>query len=124
MLTLEQARANRLTIDWNGYEPPVPDFLGMRLVQTPGSARASRAVAGAPPAASSRINRRPGRVIRPLRSRSRRWWITSIGRRFSMLGNCAGVIRRFSMIPSLVQQATRAVCRCAEVAPRIAAESC
>jgi 5-methyltetrahydrofolate--homocysteine methyltransferase len=52
MLTLEQARANRLTIDWNGYEPPVPDFLGTRLVQTPGSARASRAVAGAPPATS------------------------------------------------------------------------
>jgi 5-methyltetrahydrofolate--homocysteine methyltransferase len=53
MLTLEQARANRPTIDWNSYEPPVPDFLGTRVVQTPGSARASRAVAGAPPATSA-----------------------------------------------------------------------
>ncbi|MGH8095125.1 MAG: methionine synthase, partial [Chthoniobacterales bacterium] len=35
MLRLAQAQANRLTIDWNGYEPPVPDFLGVRFVGTP-----------------------------------------------------------------------------------------
>ena len=29
MLTLEQARANRLTIDWTEYLPPVPEFLGV-----------------------------------------------------------------------------------------------
>ncbi|MGH7936619.1 MAG: vitamin B12 dependent-methionine synthase activation domain-containing protein, partial [Chthoniobacterales bacterium] len=28
MLTLEQARANRLTTDWSSYEPPVPEFSG------------------------------------------------------------------------------------------------
>ena len=39
MLTLEQARANRLAIDWSSYEPPVPEFLGTRNVSTPGSAR-------------------------------------------------------------------------------------
>ena len=30
MLTLAQAQANRPTIDWRSYEPPVPDFLGTR----------------------------------------------------------------------------------------------
>src|SRR5262249_11123616 len=39
MLTLEQARANQLAIDWKSYDSPVPDFLGVRVVQTPGSAR-------------------------------------------------------------------------------------
>ncbi|MEP6975146.1 MAG: methionine synthase [Spartobacteria bacterium] len=34
MLTLEQAQANRLTIDWSNYEPPVPEFLGVRTVAT------------------------------------------------------------------------------------------
>ena len=34
MLTLEQARANRLTIDWTGYEPPVPEFLGVRTLSS------------------------------------------------------------------------------------------
>jgi 5-methyltetrahydrofolate--homocysteine methyltransferase len=39
MLSLEQARANRLTIDWNSYSPPVPNFLGARVLATaPGSA--------------------------------------------------------------------------------------
>jgi 5-methyltetrahydrofolate--homocysteine methyltransferase len=36
MLSLEQARANRLFVDWNSYEPPVPAFLGTRALQTPG----------------------------------------------------------------------------------------
>ncbi|MBA2434387.1 MAG: B12-binding domain-containing protein, partial [Chthoniobacterales bacterium] len=50
MLTLQEARANRLTTDWNSYEPPVPDFLGVRIFATaPGSARAPRAVFGASP---------------------------------------------------------------------------
>jgi 5-methyltetrahydrofolate--homocysteine methyltransferase len=32
MLTLGQAQANRLAIDWSSYEPPKPDFLGARAV--------------------------------------------------------------------------------------------
>jgi 5-methyltetrahydrofolate--homocysteine methyltransferase len=51
MLTLEQARTNRLTIDWKNYEPPIPEFLGTRVVQTSGSARdgeAANARGGAP----------------------------------------------------------------------------
>ncbi len=42
MLTLAQAQANRLTIDWRSYEPPAPDFLGARAV-------ASDSVSGALP---------------------------------------------------------------------------
>jgi 5-methyltetrahydrofolate--homocysteine methyltransferase len=39
MLSLEQARSNRLTIDWSSDTPPVPNFLGARvLATTPGSA--------------------------------------------------------------------------------------
>jgi len=53
MLTLEQARANRVTIDWADYLPPVPEFLGVRVVTTLGSARASRAVSGASPETSA-----------------------------------------------------------------------
>jgi 5-methyltetrahydrofolate--homocysteine methyltransferase len=34
MLTLAQAQANRLTIDWKNYEPPVPEFLGARILTT------------------------------------------------------------------------------------------
>jgi len=55
MLTFEQARANRLTIDWSNYEPPAPEFLGVRTVATiPGSARASRAGESVPPSRTSR----------------------------------------------------------------------
>ncbi len=40
MLTLAQAQANRLTIDWSDYKPPVPEFLGLRVVASDlGSAR-------------------------------------------------------------------------------------
>ncbi|MEO8439880.1 MAG: methionine synthase [Spartobacteria bacterium] len=40
MLTLEHARANRLTIDWSAYDPPAPEFLGVSVLATaPGSAR-------------------------------------------------------------------------------------
>ena len=35
MLTLEQARANRIPIDWSSYDPPVPQFLGPREVSVP-----------------------------------------------------------------------------------------
>jgi len=31
MVTLEQARANKTPIDWDGYTPPVPKFLGRRV---------------------------------------------------------------------------------------------
>ncbi len=34
MLTYGQAQANRLTIDWSSYEPPAPEFLGLRAVST------------------------------------------------------------------------------------------
>jgi 5-methyltetrahydrofolate--homocysteine methyltransferase len=32
-LSLPQARAQKLAIDWNGYEPPVPTFLGLRTFE-------------------------------------------------------------------------------------------
>ncbi|HEY2801080.1 MAG TPA: methionine synthase [Chthoniobacterales bacterium] len=47
MLTLGEARGNRLTTDWTSYEPPVPEFLGARAIATLGNAPASRAVFGA-----------------------------------------------------------------------------
>jgi 5-methyltetrahydrofolate--homocysteine methyltransferase len=31
LLTLEEARANRTRIDWSGYVPPKPEFLGVRV---------------------------------------------------------------------------------------------
>jgi 5-methyltetrahydrofolate--homocysteine methyltransferase len=34
MLTIDDARSNRLAIDWNTYEPPVPEFLGVRSLTT------------------------------------------------------------------------------------------
>jgi 5-methyltetrahydrofolate--homocysteine methyltransferase len=50
MLTLEQARGNRLTIDWSAYQPPVPEFLGVKSVSTvPGSALVSSAGEGVSP---------------------------------------------------------------------------
>ncbi|CAN5224368.1 methionine synthase [soil metagenome] len=39
VLTLGQARVNRPQFDWSSYEPPKPEFLGVRVVTTdPGSA--------------------------------------------------------------------------------------
>ncbi|MGB8341367.1 MAG: methionine synthase, partial [Chthoniobacterales bacterium] len=32
MLALGQAQANRLPIDWSSYQPPVPEFLGVRVM--------------------------------------------------------------------------------------------
>ena len=32
-LTLEQARANKARIDWSGYTPPVPQFLGIKVFE-------------------------------------------------------------------------------------------
>jgi len=39
LLTLEGARANRTPIDWSNYVPPKPEFLGVRVYQTAGSAQ-------------------------------------------------------------------------------------
>jgi 5-methyltetrahydrofolate--homocysteine methyltransferase len=35
LLTLEQARANRIPIDWNTYQFPKPEFLGGRVIEPP-----------------------------------------------------------------------------------------
>ena len=32
LLTLDQARANRTSINWSNYQPPKPDFIGTRVV--------------------------------------------------------------------------------------------
>ncbi|PYL52964.1 MAG: methionine synthase, partial [Verrucomicrobia bacterium] len=32
LISLEQARTNRTSIDWSGYVPPKPDFIGTRVV--------------------------------------------------------------------------------------------
>ncbi|CAN5564832.1 hypothetical protein BH18VER2_BH18VER2_15550 [soil metagenome] len=53
MLTLEAARSNRLTIDWSGYEPPAPEFLGARMVESLGSAPVSGAGEGVSPSRTS-----------------------------------------------------------------------
>ena len=34
MLTFEQAQAHRLALDWSTYDPPTPDFLGVRAFTT------------------------------------------------------------------------------------------
>ncbi len=39
LLTLEEARANRTPIGWSNYVPPKPEFLGVRVYQTAGSAQ-------------------------------------------------------------------------------------
>ena len=39
LLTLEEARANRTPIDWSNYVPPKPEFLGVRVYQSAGSAQ-------------------------------------------------------------------------------------
>ena len=39
LLTLEEARANRTPIDWSDYVPPKPEFLGVRVYQSAGSAQ-------------------------------------------------------------------------------------
>jgi 5-methyltetrahydrofolate--homocysteine methyltransferase len=54
LITLEQARAKRTPIDWAGYHPPKPEFLGTRAYSTDlGSGRASRAGDGASPSRTS-----------------------------------------------------------------------
>ena len=35
LLSWAQARANRLRLDWDAYEPPTPAFLGRRVVDVP-----------------------------------------------------------------------------------------
>jgi 5-methyltetrahydrofolate--homocysteine methyltransferase len=39
LLKLEEARANRTPIGWSNYVPPKPEFLGVRVYQTAGSAQ-------------------------------------------------------------------------------------
>ena len=39
LLTLEEARATRTPIGWSNYVPPKPEFLGVRVYQTAGSAQ-------------------------------------------------------------------------------------
>src|SRR4029453_1008307 len=39
LLTLEEARANRTPIDWSSHVPPKPEFLGVRVYQSTGSAQ-------------------------------------------------------------------------------------
>jgi 5-methyltetrahydrofolate--homocysteine methyltransferase len=49
LLPLEQARSNQTPIDWNGYVPPKPEFVGIRVYASNlGTARGSRAVSGGP----------------------------------------------------------------------------
>jgi cobalamin-dependent methionine synthase I len=49
LLTLEQARANRMPMDWSSYVPPTPEFLGVRVYASSGSAPVTGAVSGGPP---------------------------------------------------------------------------
>src|SRR3984893_15742056 len=54
LVTLEKARANRSPIDWSTYQPPRPEFLGVRVVASEsGSARVSRAGDGVAPSRQS-----------------------------------------------------------------------
>ncbi len=77
MLTFAQAQANRLTIDWSSYEPPVPEFLGLRTVSTlnrviPSEAEGSRGASGKvsseKPAADGGFTATPRDPSTPLRS--------------------------------------------------------
>ena len=42
LLALEQARANRMPIDWSSYVPPKPDFSGVRIYEATPGAHAAR----------------------------------------------------------------------------------
>ncbi len=53
LISIEEARRNRTPIDWTGYIPPKPEFLGTRVYFTDlGSAGCQPAVAGSLPATS------------------------------------------------------------------------
>ncbi|MGB8804012.1 MAG: dihydropteroate synthase, partial [Chthoniobacterales bacterium] len=66
LLTIAQARANRTAIDWNGYQPPKPDFLGVRVYssiipsEVDGSRRESLTVASRYPSTLLRSARDDG----------------------------------------------------------------
>ena len=66
LLTIAQARANRTAIDWNGYQPPKPDFLGVRVYssiipsEVEGSRRESLKVASRDPSTLLRSARDDG----------------------------------------------------------------
>jgi 5-methyltetrahydrofolate--homocysteine methyltransferase len=44
LITLEEARANRTPIDWTGYTPPKPQFLGSRVYATDNKDAEARAI--------------------------------------------------------------------------------
>ncbi len=61
MLSLDAARAKRTPIEWSSYEPPQPEFIGMRIVATDsGSAGCQPAVAGSMPATLGETNKTSG----------------------------------------------------------------
>ncbi|MEY2521262.1 MAG: 5-methyltetrahydrofolate--homocysteine methyltransferase, partial [Verrucomicrobiota bacterium] len=59
LISLEQARANRTAIDWSGYTPPKPEFVGTRVYASDlGSARVPRAGFGILPKQSLKSSSR------------------------------------------------------------------
>jgi 5-methyltetrahydrofolate--homocysteine methyltransferase len=55
LVALGEARRNRTPIDWSAYQPPKPEFFGVRVVTTDlGSAGGSPAVVGGPPTTPER----------------------------------------------------------------------
>jgi 5-methyltetrahydrofolate--homocysteine methyltransferase len=78
LLTLEEARANRTSIDWDAYTPPQPEFLGVSVVTSDvaangsGSARVSRAGDGVSPSQTFPVSSKPTPKQRAKESRLRR----------------------------------------------------
>ncbi len=78
LMPLEEARANRTSIDWDAYTPPQPEFLGVSVVTSDvaanesGSARVSRAADGVPPSQTFPVSSKPTLKQRAKESRLRR----------------------------------------------------
>ena len=78
LLPLEEARANRTSIDWDAYTPPQPEFLGVSVVTSDvaangsGSARVSRAGDGVSPSQTFPVSSKPTPKQRAKESRLRR----------------------------------------------------
>ncbi|MEY2479400.1 MAG: 5-methyltetrahydrofolate--homocysteine methyltransferase, partial [Verrucomicrobiota bacterium] len=78
LLTLEEARANRTSIDWDAYTPPQPEFLGVSVVTSDvaangsGSARVSRAGDGVSRSQTFPVSSKPTPKQRAKESRLRR----------------------------------------------------
>lgn len=83
LLPLEEARANRTSIDWDAYTPAQPEFLGVSVVTSDvapngsGSARVSRAGDGVPPSRTFPVSSNPTLKQRAKESRLRRGAETS-----------------------------------------------